>query len=57
MAYNKKMIKKNIGKIVQQYKRKSSTSFPNDRNYDRKLEKIIRKMDPEELSEIMNDEE
>ena len=47
-----------IGKFIQQYKRKSTKSFdPNDRSYDRKLEKIVKKMNPEELSQIINDEE
>jgi hypothetical protein len=58
MAYNKKKIKLSIGKFLQQYKRKSTKSFdPNDRSYDRKLENIIKKMDPEELSEMINDDE
>jgi len=44
MAYDKEKIKMNIGKFLQQYKRKSTKSFdPNDRSYDRKLEKIIKK--------------
>ena len=58
MAYSKKKIKLMIGKFIQQYKRKSTKSFdPNDRSYDRKLEKIVKKMNPEELSQIINDEE
>jgi len=58
MAYNKKKIELSMGKFIQQYKRKSSKSFdPNDRSYDRKLEKIVKRMPPEELSRIMNGDE
>jgi len=57
MAYSKKKIQSSIGIFVKQYKRKSNKCFdPNDRSYDRKLEKIIKKMEPEELSKLMNDE-
>ena len=43
MAYNKKMIELEMGNFIQQYKRKSNKSFdPNDRSYDRKLEKIMK---------------
>jgi len=57
MAYSKKKVKSEIGVFLKQYMRKSNKCFdPNDRNYDRKLEKIIKKMCPEELSMIMNGE-
>ena len=58
MAYSKKKIKSSIGIFLKQYKRKSNKCFnPNDRSYDRKLEKIVKKMDPEELFKLMNGEE
>ena len=57
MAYNKKKIESSIGIFLKQYKRKSDKRFdPNDRSYDRKLERIIKKMKPEDLSSLMNDE-
>jgi len=58
MAYSKKKIKSSIGSFLKQYRRKSDKHIdPNDRSYDRKLEQIIKKMDPEELSKLMNDDE
>jgi len=42
MAYSKKRVKSSVGVFVKRYKRKSHKGFdPNDRSYDRKLEKII----------------
>lgn len=58
MAYNKKRIKSSIGFFLKQYKRKSNKCFdPNDRSYDRKLERIVKKMPPEELSKLINYDE
>ena len=43
-----------IASFVQQYKRKAHAGMdPNDRRYDREIEKKIKKMDPEELSRLM----
>ncbi|MHC1696116.1 MAG: hypothetical protein AB9835_12785 [Eubacteriales bacterium] len=57
MAYNKKKIESEMGKFFQQYRRKSNKSFdPNDRSYNRKLEKIMKRMKPEDLSKIINDD-
>ena len=58
MAYNKKKIESSIGIFIKQYRRKSDKHIdPNDRQYDRVLEKIIKKMKPEELSRIMHNED
>ncbi|MCL2775711.1 MAG: hypothetical protein FWD71_20545 [Oscillospiraceae bacterium] len=60
MAYNKDKIKKNYDLFVKQYARKSKgiNGFdPNDRRYDRKLEQIIKKMDPEKLYNILNEDD
>jgi len=57
MAYNKEKIRKNYDLYIKANARKSSkrNGFdPNDRSYDRKLEKIIKKMKPEELYELIN---
>lgn len=58
MAYSRRMIKANYGKFVQQYARKRSKNVydPNDRAYDRRLEQIIRRMKPEELAAIVEDD-
>jgi len=58
MAYSKKKIKSDIGVFLKRYKRKSHKgNDPNDRSYDRKLEERLKKMNPEDLSKLMNDEE
>lgn len=58
MAYSKKKIKSAIGIFLKQYKRKSNKCCdPNDRGYDRKLERIVKKMDPTELSGLMSGED
>lgn len=59
MAYNKKKIKAEYGTFAKRYARKKSKNGgdPNDRNYDRKLEAKIKRMKPEELVEILSDDE
>ena len=59
MAYSKKKIKSEYGVFVKRYARKKGKNGhdPNDRNYDRKLEEIIKRMKPEELAELLNDDE
>ena len=59
MAYNKKKIKAEYDAFIKQYARKRAKNGkdPNDRNYDRKLEEKIKRMKPEELVEILNDDE
>ena len=59
MAYSKKKIKAEYGVFVKRYARKKPKNGhdPNDRNYDRKLEEIIKRMKPEELAELLNDDE
>ena len=58
MAYTKKKVEASIGVFIQQYRRKSDRHIdPNDRQYDRVIEKIIKRMKPEELSRMMYDED
>ena len=44
--------------FAKQYARKKPKNGgdPNDRNYDRKLEEKIKRMKPEELAELLNDD-
>jgi hypothetical protein len=44
-----------LGRFVQQYARKARASEPNDRQYDRKLEKKMKQLSPFELSDILSD--
>ena len=47
-----------INLFVQQYRRRSQKGIePNDRGYDRKVETRMKRMRPEELSEILSDDE
>ena len=59
MAYSKKQIPSLVGAFFKEYKRTSRRKGldPNDRHYDRKLERIIKNMKPEELSKLMNNED
>ena len=57
MAYNKKKIESSAGVFFKAYTRKTRKGYnSNDRQYDVKLERIIKKMDPEKLSKLMNDD-
>ena len=47
-----------MGPFLQQYRRKSQKGAePNDRGYDRKLERILQSLRPEDLDELLNGEE
>ncbi|WP_080411549.1 hypothetical protein [Burkholderia ubonensis] len=46
-----------LGRFVQQYARKTQTSEPNDRQYDRKLEKKMKRLSPSELSDLLSGDE
>ena len=47
-----------IGRFVQQYQRKAQKGIePNDRRYDRNVETRMKRMHPEDLSEILSDDE
>lgn len=42
-----------LGRFVQQYARKTRPSEPNDRQYDRKLEKKLKRLSPSRLSDLL----
>jgi type VI protein secretion system component VasF len=43
--------------FVREYARKAPRhGEPNDRGYDRKLEKLVKRLSPEELSKLLNDD-
>lgn len=47
-----------LGRFVQQYARKAHKGWdPNDRNYDRKVEEKMKRLSPEELSELLSGED
>jgi hypothetical protein len=54
----KKALERPTGSFLQQYRRKAQKGQePNDRLYDRGIERIIRKLTPEELDTLLNGEE
>ena len=58
MAYSKKQLPSIIGAFFKEYTRTSRRQGdPNDRHYDKKLEEIIKRMKPEELSRLINYED
>lgn len=58
MAYDKKKIKAEYGAFVKQYGRKKHSGHdPNDRQYSRKLEMIIKSMKPEDLRDLLEEED
>ena len=55
MNKRKEKLERDLGKFIQQYKRKHYPGHnANDRKYDRDIEKKIKSMDPSELDELMN---
>lgn len=53
----KEWLKSIIGQFVKEYGRKAQRGVePNDRQYDRKVEKLTKRMDPKEWSELLNEE-
>ena len=53
----KEKLRGDLVAFIRQYRRRKGGNAcdPNDRTYDRELEKRIKKMKPEELDELMND--
>jgi hypothetical protein len=48
-----------VARFMQMYRRKKprGRSEPNDREYDRKLEALVKRLPPEELDQLMNGED
>ena len=55
MSKRKEWLEREIGLFVRQYARKHYPGRdPNDRRYDREIQKITRQMSPEELDDLMH---
>lgn len=51
----KSILAAQLGRFVQQYGRKAHKGWdPNDRVYDRKLEEKIKRLSPEDLSDLLS---
>lgn len=59
MAYSKKKIKLEYGKFIQQYARRKSKNGhdPNDRSYSRKLEEKLKRMKPEDIQALLDEDD
>lgn len=58
MSQRKTRLEGRLGAFMRQYARKKQPGQePNDRGYDRKLEREIRRMDPTELDALLRGEE
>lgn len=59
MAYSKKKIKSEYGTFIQQYARKKSRNGydPNDRSYSRKLEEKLKRMRPEDIQALLDEDD
>lgn len=56
-ARRKNLLAAELGRFVQQYKRKAQKGTePNDRRYSSKVEEQMKHLSPEELSELLNGE-
>lgn len=54
MSHRKSKLEADLGKFVQQYRRKAPRGKePNDRRYDREVEKRAKALRPEELDELL----
>jgi len=54
---DRKQISNRLAAFVKKYARKAYPGHdPNDRTYDREVEKLIRKMKPEDLDRLLRDE-
>ena len=54
MSERKRRLEADIGAFIQQYARKHyPNSDPNDRTYDRRIERIVKRMSPAQLDELM----
>jgi predicted secreted Zn-dependent protease len=55
---NKREIAKVIDQFLQQYRRRAPRhGEPNDRGYDRKIERYLKRMKPEDLDGVLNGED
>ena len=57
MSRRKKRLMAQIGPFVDEYGRRKrpGKSEPNDRQYDREIEKLVKRMDPRELDSLLRD--
>ncbi len=59
MALNRDDIKRDYGLFIKKIARKKSKNGydPNDRSYDRRIEERLKRMKPEDINALINDDE
>jgi len=59
MGRRRQRLASELGQFMRQYERKArpGRGEPSDRRYDRKIEEIVKRMDPEELDEMLRGED
>ena len=46
-----------LGRFMKEYRRKKRRGWdPNDRHYDRRVERILQRLSPEELDRVLHDD-
>jgi len=54
MSNRGKKLQKELGAFLKQYARKAYRNIdPNDRRYDRKIERLVKRLRPEELDRLL----
>jgi hypothetical protein len=57
MSNRGKKLAQELGAFLKLYARKTYKNHdPNDRRYDRRIERLVRQLDPEELDRLMREE-
>ncbi len=58
---DKQQLRSRIAKFLRQYARKSGSRYarfdPNDRHYDREIEKLVKRLNPEELDRLLREDD
>lgn len=55
MAWSRRRVREEAGAFLRQYRRPTHPGHdPNDRGYNRELERAVKRLPPEELDRIMN---
>jgi hypothetical protein len=58
MSKRQRFLEAQIGSFIKEYGSKAHPgSDPNDRSYDRDIERMIKRMSPEEFDELLNGKE
>jgi hypothetical protein len=55
VAWDERRLEANLGTFMRQYGRRAHAGHdPNDRGYDRKVERMVKRMPPQQLDRLLN---